>query len=107
MAAREAYALVSIERAGIEYIAGLELRPSDNFAELSDKLERAVAWPLMGAKESDEWDRLAYSVEKQLKYWWPDRAYLLEVGKEDKWVQLFQPYGLPRATERLWPEWGV
>lgn len=45
-----------------------------------------------------DWFELAGRLEAAIKAKWPDRAYFIEVGNDDEgWVQLFQPYGVPRG----------
>jgi len=37
-------------------------------------------------------------MERAIVATWPDRAYFIEVGNDDEgWVQLFQPWGIPRS----------
>lgn len=103
MAAREKYARHRALLGGVEVIAGLEMKDAEKYSplakQLEDALETQVKWyrrderPLV----PDDYDNLAEAVGKQIKHWWPDRAYFIEVGEEDKWVQLFQPYGVPKA----------
>lgn len=39
-------------------------------------------------------------IEKALRTQWPDHAFYIEVGSDDEWVQVFQPWGLPRKVDR-------
>lgn len=46
-----------------------------------------------------DWKIMAERIERRIKERWPDRAYFIEVGRDSEgWVQLFQPYNIPRDT---------
>lgn len=100
MAQREAYVRAVVEQGDGEFIGGLELRTGDDVPLLREVLRKAIKLvvdrtAISGGNELD----LALRVEKALKLLWPDRAYFLEVchNPNEGWVQLFQPYGLPRT----------
>ncbi len=98
MANREAYLRVVLNREGIEYIAGLEWREGEDLAALKAALKMRMSTATIGMQH-DRWDALSLAIEKTIKKYWPDRAYFVEVGDDAHgWIQLFQPYGLPRAV---------
>jgi hypothetical protein len=100
MAAIEKYVRVSVVKDGVEFIAGLELRNRDFFPTLSSTLRAAMTECLAGQRIShDQWVTLADQVKDCLATVWPGRAWFLEVGVDNEWVQVYQPYGLPRGTE--------
>jgi hypothetical protein len=103
---REAYVRVSVTRGEVEAVAGLEFRQGDNVEKLYEALDIAIRYALwhtvLNIDTLDKVDDMliAYACERQLRGAWPDRAYFLEVcrGPGDRWVQVFQPFGLPRGT---------
>jgi len=96
LAARECYLRVVMAIDGVEYIAGLEFRPGDKLGELRTKLKVRMKNASVGLMPG-RWADVAFAIEKSLKAHWPDRAYFIEVGSErEGWIQLFQPWGLPR-----------
>lgn len=101
MAPREAYVRVVKKVDGFEVIAGLELRDDDDWLAmrlaLSEEMSRAVEYTERYLDRND-WAEYALVVETRISAHWPDRAYFIEVGKDDdSWIQLFQPYGVPRC----------
>lgn len=89
---RETYVRLELESIqGWAVIPGLELRETDDLAELREELMEVLnAWLPVGWK--DEWE-LAGVLTKQLTDHWPDRAWFLEVeGKDGEWVQVYQPW---------------
>lgn len=45
-----------------------------------------------------DWFIKAQRMEGRIQERWPGRAYFIEVGNDSEgWVQLFQPYDLPRV----------
>ncbi len=75
---------------------GLEFREGDSFKALEHEL-----WCILFENETgpDEHDpvRIATFVENDIKARWPDRAYFIEVhDPAGGWIQIFQPYGIPR-----------
>lgn len=98
MAKRESYLRVVMTREGREYIAGLEWRQPEDLVALQAALKMRMKVATTHI-EYDRWDDLAMAIEKTIKTYWPDRAYFIEVGDDRHgWVQLFQPYGLPREA---------
>lgn len=97
MADREMYVRCAEMRGDVEFIAGLELREDESQPALSRRLREAVNWQLNPLRlEDTDYKTSALAIENQLKAWWPNRSYFIEVGKENEWVQLFVPFGLPR-----------
>ena len=93
---REAYARGVMQWGDIEIIGAVELRPSDNYPALRNELRRQLGRAIGEAAGFTEM-LLAAAVESQLQNAWPDRAYFIEVGNNrEGWVQVFQPYGVPR-----------
>lgn len=96
MANREAYLRIVLHVDGVEYIAGLELRPTDAFAELKTSLRARMKNTTTGLP-AGRWLPIAEALERMVKKYWQDRAYFIEVGDEHTgWVQLFQPFDVPR-----------
>lgn len=79
----------------MEYIAGVEWREGDIFNREAYNIQACLVnveiWKRGG------YDQLAEAVSSLLEAEYPGRAYFIEVGQEDKWCQIFQPYGLPRV----------
>jgi hypothetical protein len=100
---REAYARGVVTYGEIEIIGAVELRASDRFVELRDSM-RKLLWlvvqsEITNAAQSSE-ESLTAGVERALKRVWPDRAYFVEVGNDaEGWIQVFQPYGVPRGVD--------
>lgn len=94
MASREQYARVYQEVYNTEMTVGLELREGDELAQINIRL-RDKAWQALIDNQSDHLAAVAH-VEAYIKVTYPDRAYFLEVERDDMGVQVFQPYGLPR-----------
>jgi hypothetical protein len=97
---REAYARGVVAYGEIEIIGGIELRDGDRFVTLRDELRKLLWLVIQGettnAAQSSE-ESLTIAVERHIKRVWPDRAYFVEVGNDaEGWIQLFQPYGVPR-----------
>lgn len=94
----ERYVRASFVRDGIEYCPGIEWRDTDFYCELKTQLKRVCANGIYRVA-ANFMDR-ASAVEAAIKQEWPDRAYFLEVGRDDEWVQIFQPWGLPRSSHQ-------
>lgn len=89
---RETYVRLELESIqGWAVIPGLELRETDDLAELREELMEVLnAWLPVGWKDERE---LAGVLAKQLTEHWPGRAWFLEVeGKDGEWVQVYQPW---------------
>lgn len=98
---REAYARIVFgdPMGRAEFIAGVELRDGEHWGDLRAELVRAVT-PLITA-HTGGWDLMARAIERAIVDTWPDRAYFVEVGNDDDgWVQVFQPFGVPRNEPR-------
>lgn len=90
----EAYARASRMTTGFATVEpGIELRDGDRFDVLLTDLHAILI-----DCDTQERDpvRIAGPVEDAIKLRWPDRAYFVEVHNERGWVQIFQPYGVPR-----------
>lgn len=93
MAKREVYLRVVLFREGVEYILGLELRPTDELGVLRAAMKRRIH-VATGNLLPGKWDDIAYAIEATTKKHWPDRAYFIEVGDErNGWVQVWDPVG--------------
>lgn len=94
---REAYARVVVERDNVDLIVGLEVRAAELAVEFYPVLERLVDEAVRDIPATEPDDVFAVAVEEAVKSSWPDRAYFLEIGRDDhRWVQIFQPWGIPR-----------
>lgn len=95
---REIYLRVVMVREGVEYIAGLEMRPDDVMGELKVKLKvrmKAACQGLMAGR----WRDCAEAIEKSLITHWAGRAYFIEVGNEnDGWVQVYDGKDFNRSV---------
>jgi hypothetical protein len=99
MAAREAYARGAgyNEAAGTECHPGLEIREGDDVDLLTHWLQahanRAV----------DRWGgnhlEVVRQVEEAILEAYPGRAYFIETEEDGRGVQVYQPFGMPRAVE--------
>lgn len=77
---------------------GLELRPGDNWGDLVTGLLTMVEGWVEDEPHPSSLVQVGEEVEALLRLAWPDRAYFVEVWPPgDKgWIQIFQPYGIPR-----------
>lgn len=109
MAAREKYARCAVKnKDGVEFIVGLEMRPSDKWIYLRHEIRTAAQYAIgLTSRVMDErgvliipgdYDDYAETFDAILTEKWPDRAYFIEVGVEEEWVQIFAPWGVPRAS---------
>lgn len=107
MATREKYARVALtNKNGIKFIAGLEMKPNDRWrylrldlrtrAEYVVKLSEREGGQQIGFPDPYDYDAHAEAFSELIVSKWKDRAYFLEVGSDDEWVQIFQPYDLPK-----------
>lgn len=96
MAERECYVrAVYMPTAELECIAGLEHREGDDLERMYAEIYfamRAGVCDLAGANDLV----IAVAIERRICALWPDRAWFLEVGRDDRWIQIFVPFGLPR-----------
>jgi hypothetical protein len=103
MATRESYLRIVFHKEGAEYIAGLELRAGDQFRDLRTLLKVRLTAAVLQVDHTD-WAHGAEMMARKIKECWPDRAYFIEVGDDNQgWVQVFQPFGLPRVDARQHP----
>jgi hypothetical protein len=108
---REAYARVEVpwfdegtgDQVNIEL--GLELRPGDDWGDLVTGLHALVEGWVDGEPHPRDVVQIGEEIEALLKLAHPDRAYFIEVWPpgDRGWVQIFQPYGLPRSEEAPCP----
>lgn len=90
---------VVVEHDGVELIAGLEVRSSELAAYFYSVLDTIIEDAIQGIPSTDPDDVFAAAVEAALIANWPDRAYFLEVGRDDRgWIQIFQPLGRSSRT---------
>lgn len=97
MATREQYARVYQEVYNTEMTIGLELRDGDELAPLTIRM-RDRAFNALVNNQADPLVAV-YHVESWIRLLWPDRAYFIEIERDDMGVQVFQPYGLPRTLD--------
>jgi len=101
---RESYARGVVRCGPIEVIAGLEYRDADRFIPLRDELRTLMLQTVLYLKQIEgqpDEDALARGIELALQGRWPDRAYFIEIGDDAiGWIQVFQPYGVPRNWSR-------
>lgn len=74
---------------------GIEFRPGDDFEFMTGLMHDICVqtdrvYPCSGPTE------LAESVAELITRVYPDRAYFVEVHGDAGWVQIYQPFGLPR-----------
>lgn len=75
-----------------EICPGLEYRPAtDSFAVLSRWLQLATELATSKAVWEDPHE-IALKLEGYIQRDHPDRAYFIEVGDMDRWVQIYQPW---------------
>lgn len=75
---------------------GIEFRDGDDFKIVSKKLRSILVENDTGVGDARA---AAELVAKAIVGEWPDRAYFIEVhGIDGAWLQIFQPYGIPRNT---------
>lgn len=93
---REVYVRTSrpAERTEWSVEPGVEFRPADNFNEMTQRLydvcyQADRRHPLPMPEHAEEVARL-------IQLAWPDRAYFVEVHGDAGWIQIFQPFGIPR-----------
>lgn len=93
---RETYVRASrpCERAGWVVEPGVEFRDGDSFEQMRSDLYQCCYtadvnghYTLVGMAEA-----VGYLIELN----WPGRAYFVEVHGPEGWIQIFQPFGVPR-----------
>lgn len=77
-----------------EICPGLEFRPlsGDSFGELSAWLEKAADTAVKRTARADNPREIAENLQGYIVQTYPDRAYFIEVGDMDRWVQIYQPW---------------
>lgn len=95
---REAYVRAVVKVGDIEVIAGLELRPDDNYRALRGAVRVLIFRVINNYHAMMNDPAMAGDVETMLAAKWPDRAYFIEVSSEpdEGWVQIFDPKGFVR-----------
>lgn len=76
---------------GLEVIVGLEWKRHEESTHEIRKAVRTVIGDLMTKCQDTDPESLVYAVSNALQKHWPYRAYFIEVGDEDEWVQVFDP----------------
>lgn len=91
---REKYVRASRSVNGWTVEPGIEWRAGDDFefmtGMLQDVCERTHQ---IGAYSANG---ISETVAELIETVWPDRAYFVEVHNDDGWIQVFQPFGIPR-----------
>lgn len=82
---------------GILVEPGVEYREGDEFAAIEQALTAILVEHDPGSDETDP-VRIAAPVEAAIRVRWPDRAYFIEVYGTGGWIQIFQPFGVPRNS---------
>lgn len=73
---------------------GVEFRTGDDFAAMTSALYDICYRLDAGDARSINDD--AEVVARVIAETWPGRAYFVEVHSHDGWIQIFQPFGIPR-----------
>jgi hypothetical protein len=98
---REAYARAVVQCGQLDVVAGLEYRHGDRFVHLRDELRSLLRHVSMCLGDRADEELLAKGVEMAIRGRWPERAYFIECGDdEDGWIQIFQPFGVPRNWDQ-------
>ncbi len=100
MKPREAYVRVTVRPTqGVECVVGLEHRPDERVLTHYALLTAVVKDAVSGMDDAED-EVLAEWIEDALRCRFPDRAFFIEVGRDphDCWVQVFQPWGVPRSA---------
>jgi hypothetical protein len=93
---REAYVRVSRPmESGATVEPGVELRDGDVFGEMAEQLYTMLVAHDLGP-DVDDPRRIAAPIERAITTVWPGRAYFIEVHGVGGWLQIFQPFGVPR-----------
>lgn len=78
---------------------GLELRDGDVFRTVMRDLHDVATAAVLDAAHDDPFARAQHAALR-VREVWPDRAYFVEfhqnLGPHAGWVQIFQPFGVPR-----------
>ncbi len=96
MATRERYARASVSMSGMECTPGLELRKGDDATEVMGFVH-ATAFVAL-AEGYPFHTQVCDSVERLFTEHYPGRAFFIETEEDGKGVQVYQPFGMPRAS---------
>lgn len=91
---REKYVRASRVVKGWTVEPGVEWRPGDDFEFVTGMLQDICA--RADADGAYSAATIAEAVFEHIETVWPDRAYFVEVHSDAGWIQIFQPYGIPR-----------
>lgn len=97
MANREIYACCSMKHNGLTIAVGLEYAIGAMHL-LLQALHSTVEQALQQIPHALDSHYITEWIERSLENRWPGRAYYIEVGVDDQWVQVCQPYGMPKET---------
>lgn len=87
--AREKYLRAKLTVEGVEYIAGLEIRPEDDFQTLKLKLRMRMKVATNGLP-SGKYVVIAEAIERVMDKYWPARKFFIEVGDDSEaWIQVW------------------
>ncbi len=89
---RESYARAWVVKGGLEFSLGLEYDDEEEAEELSAWLKNLGE----NALEHETRVSVVSYAEQIIRTSRPGRAYFIETERENKGVQIYQPYGLPR-----------
>ncbi len=87
-------------RVGLTVEPGLEYRPGDDFDFLTGLLYDICFYADTEHNRATPME-LAEGVAARIADVYPDRAYFVEAHDEDGWIQIFQPFGVPRNADSL------
>lgn len=91
---RERYVRTTLNVAGCTFEPGIEWRDGDDFELMAMKLEETVVnMAMFIPSHRSMMDRATYLGDR-IAYYWPDRAYFVEVWEGDGrgWCQVYQPW---------------
>lgn len=104
----ERYVRLIMPFGGIAVEPGLEWRPdTDDTSALCQRLRQVTDAAMYRATREcapiPDWEPSDFAVitrnlEEAVREYWPDRAWFVEVYCDAGWVQIFQPYGVPRNS---------
>ena len=93
---RETYVRTSrpSEKTGLTIEPGVEFREGDTFADVTQDLYSCC----FQADLAGVYTPIAMAIEvaRLIELKWPGRAYFVEAHSPDGWIQIFQPFGIPR-----------
>ena len=101
----ERYVRLTLTDSDMTFEPGLSWVDGEDIGVLSDRLRHVCEALLYRVTREvcpiDGWDIADFEViashfEESMREYWPDRAWFCEVHGGDTWVQIFQPYGVPK-----------